>query len=318
MSESPNPLDNLKGAPMSPHSPLLQPACVSCLIKKQIDRYPADAPREQVLAYMRRLGELMASLPDRTGGPAIMEAITDIRREVFGEAAAEVENDYPTIKKHFNALMMETASTHGLFDAIMASPDPLRAALGYAMTGNFIDFGAMDSVDEVRLNALLDDSPNRVPADSPAYAALCADLAAARHLTFLTDNCGEIVMDKLLVQTIRRLYPRLGITVLVRGGEVLNDATMEDAIQVGLDRVEGVAVMGNGDRLAGTALDRISPEAHAAITDADLIIAKGQGNFETLQGCGLNVYYAFLCKCRFFADRFGVPVYTGMLVREGR
>ena len=56
----------------------------------------------------------------------------------------------------------------------------------------------------------------------------------------------------------------------------------------------------------------------AAITEADLIIAKGQGNFETLQGCGLNIYYAFLCKCRFFADRFGVPVYTGMLVREGR
>ena len=123
-------------------------------------------------------------------------------------------------------------------------------------------------------------------------------------------------MDKLLVQTIRTLYPRLGITVLVRGGEVLNDATMEDAIQVGLDRVEGVTVMGNGDRLAGTALDRICSDAHAAITDADLVIAKGQGNFETLQGCGLNVYYAFLCKCRFFADRFGVPVYTGMLVRE--
>jgi uncharacterized protein with ATP-grasp and redox domains len=74
--------------------------------------------------------------------------------------------------------------------------------------------------------------------------------------------------------------------------------------------------MGNGDRLAGTDLTRISPEARAAITEADLIIAKGQGNFETLQGCGLNVYYAFLCKCQFFADRFGVPVYTGMLVRE--
>lgn len=300
------------------HSPLLQPACVSCLIKKQIDRYPADAPREQVLTYMRRLGELMASLPDRSGGPAIMEAITDIRREVFGEAAAEVENDYPTIKRHFNDLMMETAATHGLFDAIMASPDPLRAALGYAMTGNFIDFGAMDSVDEKKLAALLSESPDRVSPDLPAYADLRNELASARRLTFLTDNCGEIVMDKLLVETIRRLYPRLAITVLVRGGEVLNDATLDDALQVGFDRLEGVTVMGNGDRLAGTALDRISPAARAAITEADLIIAKGQGNYETLQGCGLNIYYAFLCKCQFFADRFGVPVYTGMLVREGR
>ena len=300
----------------TPYTPALHPACVSCLIKKQIDRYPANAPREEVLTYMRRLGQMMAELPDRTGGPAIMEAITDIRREVFGEAAAEVEQDYAAIKHHFNALMMETVANQGISYGIMTSPDPLRAALGYAMTGNFIDFGAMDSVDEAKLTALLEESPHRVSPDLPAYADLRADLSKARRLVILTDNCGEIVMDKLLTETVHRLYPNLGITVLVRGGEVLNDATMEDAAQIGLDRMEGITVMGNGDRLAGTDLTRISPEARAAITEADLIIAKGQGNFETLQGCGLNVYYAFLCKCQFFADRFGVPVYTGMLVRE--
>ena len=300
----------------TPYTPALHPACVSCLVKKQIDRYPASATREQVLTYMRRLGKMMAELPDRTGGPAIMEAITDIRREVFGEAASEVEADYPALKAHFNALMMDFAAAEGIFDGIMAAADPLRTALGYAMTGNFIDFGAMDSVDEGKLHALLAESPDRVAPDLPSYTALQADLAKARRLAFLTDNCGEIVMDKLLVETLRRLYPDLKITVLVRGGQVLNDATMEDALQVGFDRLPGVTVMGNGDRLAGTDLTRISPEARAAITVADLVIAKGQGNFETLQGCGLNIYYAFLCKCRFFADRFSVPVYTGMLVRE--
>ena len=300
----------------SPYTPVLHPACVSCLVKKQIDRYPASASREQVLTYMRRLGEMMATLPDRTGGPAIMEAITDIRRQVFGDAAAEVEADYPAIKRHFNGLMAETASAQGLFDAVMTSPDPLREALGYAMTGNFIDFGAMDSVDETKLTALLAQSPDRVSPDLPAYGDLKNDLAKARRLTFLTDNCGEIVMDKLLVEVVRRLYPDLSVTVLVRGGQVLNDATMEDAIQVGFDQMEGVTVLGNGDRLAGTDLTRISPEALAAVTEADLVIAKGQGNYETLQGCGLNIYYAFLCKCQFFADRFGVPVYTGMLVKE--
>ena len=299
-------------------APLLHPECVSCLIKKQIDIYPKSASREQVLTYMRRLGELMAVLPDRTGGPAIMEAITDIRREVFGSAAALVERDYGAIKAHFNRLMMDFEASEGLLPRIWAAADPLRAALGYAMTGNFIDFGAMDSVDEAKLTALLAESPHRVSPDLPAYADLRADLAAARRLVLLTDNCGEIVMDKLLAETIHRLYPALDITVLVRGGEVLNDATMEDAVQVGLDRMEGVTVMGNGDRLAGTDLTRVSPEARTAILGADLIIAKGQGNFETLRGCGLNIYYAFLCKCRFFADRFGVPVYTGMLVRERR
>lgn len=300
------------------YTPLLEPACVACLIKKQIDRYPASAPREQVLVYMRRLGEMMATLPDCTGGPAIMEAITAIRREVFGAAAAEVEADYPAIKRHFNALMTETVTDRGLAEAVMTSSDPLRAALGYAMTGNFIDFGAMDSVDETKLASLLAESPHRVSPHLPAYVALRADLERASRLTLLTDNCGEIVMDKLLVETILALYPTLSVTVMVRGGEVLNDATMEDALQVGLDRLQRVTVLGNGDRLAGTDLTRISAEAYAAITDADLVIAKGQGNYETLQGCGLNIYYAFLCKCSFFANRFGVPVYTGMLVQERR
>ena len=302
----------------TPYTPALYPACVSCLIKKQIDRYPASATREQALTYMRRLGELMASLPDRTGGPAIMEAITDIRREVFGDAAVLVEADYPAIKRHFNSLMEETVARQGIFEGIMASPDPLRTALGYAMTGNFIDFGAMDSVDESKLAAMLQDSPDRISPDLPAYADLQGDLKTARRLVLLTDNCGEIVTDKLLAETLRSVYPALAVTVIVRGGEVLNDATMEDALQVGLDRMEGVTLMDNGDRLAGTDLTRISKEAHTAITEADLIIAKGQGNYETLRGCGLNIYYAFLCKCGFFASRFGVPVYTGMLVKEKR
>ena len=296
-------------------APLLHPECVSCLIKKQIDIYPKSASREQVLTYMRRLGELMATLPDRTGGPAIMEAITDIRREVFGSAAALVERDYGTIKAHFNRLMMDFVASEGLLTRIWAAEDPLRAALGYAMTGNFIDFGAMDSVDEEKLRALLGSAAERVEAADPVYLSLRETLSTARRLTFLTDNCGEIVLDRLLVEVIRALYPDLAITVLVRGGEVLNDATMEDALQVGFDRMEGVRVLGNGDRLAGTDPDRVSPEAREALTAADLILAKGQGNYETLRGCGLPVFYVFLCKCRFFADRFGVPTYTGMLVK---
>lgn len=297
-------------------SPLLHPECVSCLIKKQIDNYPSSAPREQVLTYMRRLGELMASLPDRTGGPVIMESITDIRREVFGSAASEVERDYHAIKIHFNRLMMDLVASEGISTRVFAEKDPLRAALGYAMTGNFIDFGAMDSVDEEKLRALLSGAAERVDAQNPAYIALRHGLSAARRLTLLTDNCGEIVLDKLLAEVIRTLYPDLDVTVLVRGGEVLNDATMEDAVQVGLNQLDGIRVMGNGDRLAGTDIDRISPEAKEALLTADLILAKGQGNYETLRGCGLPIYYAFLCKCRFFADRFDVPTYTGMLVRE--
>ena len=304
-----------------PHIPVdtstpLHPACVACLIKKQIDRYPASATRDEALDYMRRLGNMVGSLPPHANGPEIMEAITDIRREVFGDAATEVEGDYAAIKGYFNRFMMDFSEAEGLETRIWASPDPLRTALGYAMTGNFIDFGAMDRVDEGKLRDLLDSAPSRISPDDPTYLKLKTELASATALTYLLDNCGEVVLDRLLVRTLRRLYPRLKMTVLFRGAPVLNDVTLEDARQVGFDTLDGVTVLSNGDRLAGTALRRISPEADAAVTEADLIISKGQGNLETLQGCGLPIYYVFLCKCKLFADRFGVPVYTGMLVRE--
>ncbi len=98
--------------------------------------------------------------------------------------------------------------------------------------------------------------------------------------------------------------------------QVINDATMKDAVLVGLTRE--IEVMGNGDDAAGTILGRISKEARKNIEEADMILAKGQGNFESLFGCGLNIYYLFLCKCDWFMGRFQVERYHGMFVNEKR
>jgi uncharacterized protein with ATP-grasp and redox domains len=89
---------------------------------------------------------------------------------------------------------------------------------------------------------------------------------------------------------------------------------MEDAHQVGLDQT--TKVIGNGSNVAGTCLDLISDEAKNLIESADFVISKGQGNFETLQECGLNIYYLFLCKCIMFANKFQVPRFTGMLLND--
>lgn len=131
---------------------------------------------------------------------------------------------------------------------------------------------------------------------------------------YLTDNCGEIVMDKILIQQIQKKYPDLEIAILVRGAEVINDATMEDAAQVGLTEI--ARVLPNGTDIAGTWLEELSQEAKAVLESADVIISKGQGNFETLRKCGLNIYYIFLCKCDLFANTFQVPKLTGMLINE--
>ena len=136
----------------------------------------------------------------------------------------------------------------------------------------------------------------------------------AKRLVYISDNCGEIVMDKILLGILKENYPRLQMTVIVRGKPVLNDATMEDAIQIGLDRE--MAVIGNGTDVAGTCLEELSEQARTAIEEADVIFAKGQGNFETLQKCGKNIYYIFMCKCDMFAKRFNVPKYTGVLIND--
>ena len=100
----------------------------------------------------------------------------------------------------------------------------------------------------------------------------------------------------------------------IRDSKVLNDATMEDAQQVSL--ADAAYVMDNGSDIAGTCLDELSQQAKQALDQADVILAKGQANFETLCKCGKNVYYLFMCKCSLFADRFGVPMYHGILIHD--
>jgi uncharacterized protein with ATP-grasp and redox domains len=96
---------------------------------------------------------------------------------------------------------------------------------------------------------------------------------------------------------------------------VLNDATLDDARAIGLPDV--CEVLGNGTDIAGTQLGAICPEAKARIDGSDIIVSKGQGNFETLHGCALTVYYLFLCKCQWFTGRFGLKLHEGVFVDEG-
>ena len=150
--------------------------------------------------------------------------------------------------------------------------------------------------------------------DEGVLDALKKDLSEARRIVLLTDNCGEIVLDKLLLKVIKELYPEAELNIMVRGEEVLNDATRKDALEVGLDKVG--SVVDNGTEIAGTFLDAVSKDALQILEEADVILSKGQANFETLRGCGKNIYYIFLCKCDMFANRFGVPRFTGMMIND--
>ena len=148
--------------------------------------------------------------------------------------------------------------------------------------------------------------------DKAVYENFCRELEQGKKLLYLTDNAGEIGFDRIFAEAIHKKYPDLQITFCVRGAPAMNDATRDDAREVGIP----FPVIDNGNRVAGTELTLLGQEAREALESADVIIAKGMANTETMYGCGYNIYYAFLIKCPRFVSVFGKPKMTPMLVKE--
>lgn len=285
---------------------LLRSECIKCMAEKNMNRIPENATEEQKLAYLQGILGIISKAPVDICAPVIVKDINKLSQQIFGAI-----QDYSKEKTYYNQLMLE--KEEGIREKIHASEDVLLTALQYALVGNYIDFGAMHSVDDAYLEELLEDVRSKAVAEE-AYQKLKKDLSTCKKLVFLTDNAGEAVMDKLFIEVIRERYSPEKITVLVKGSPVLNDAAMEDALEIGLDKVAEVVDNGNG--IAGTWLPELSPKAKEILGAADVIISKGQANFETLRLCGKNIYYLFLCKCKMFCENFQVPQYTGMLIYE--
>lgn len=286
----------------------LNSSCISCITKNHLENYPEDASEEKKLTYMQKVLKILSEMESDESGPIMSGRIFTLQEQLFGESQSFAE-----IKHTYNELIL--GKEEEIFQMIQSAEDPMQKAMRFAMTGNYIDFGALSSVDNEKLEELLMDTEQNV-IDPKEYENLKEDLSKASTLVYLTDNCGEIVLDKLLIKILKEQYPKLDITVIVRGEEILNDATMKDARQVGM--TELVKVIGNGSNVAGTWLKEVSKEASDLIHQADVIISKGQGNFETLWGCGENIYYMFLCKCELFTRRFGMKQFQGILVNDKR
>ena len=280
--------------------------CKKCQIKRNINKYPVNATEEKITEYQYKVKEIVKN-SDGLSTPQVVEKMDNLRQELFGNVM-----DYTEIKQHYNQLMLDQFPY--IKNKVDTSENYLKTAIQYAMVGNYIDFGALENVNEGELKAQLDEAIN-INIDSKLLDVFKNDLVNAKRLVYFTDNCGEIVTDKLLISTLRYINPNLHITVIVRGKPVLNDATLEDAKYIHMEDV-AQKVLGNGTGLPGNVVGAISKESMDEVENADLLISKGQGNYEGLSGCGLNIYYLFLCKCEMFMRRFGVKQFTGIMARE--
>ena len=280
--------------------------CMHCLVKRQADNIKKYPDEEKKAEYLGKVLGIIANNAAEEPAPVLLSHIGRLHEEYFGKPFS-----FDELKKGYNAMMLEKENE--IRGKIGKAQDPLALALRFAQIGNFIDFGAMDSVDDGKLMEFLEQAET-LPLSEDTYAKFTENLKTAKKLVYMTDNCGEVVLDKLLLETIAGIAPHVEKTIIVRGEPVLNDATMEDALQVGIEACG--KVIPNGTNIAGTYIPWLSAEAKQAMEEADLLISKGQGNFESLHGCGLNIYYLFLCKCQWFMERFGLPQYSGVFINE--
>lgn len=287
----------------------LNSKCMACQIRKQEAKIRHFNDEDRKKQYMEAIRQRFEHPKDDDCVPSIS---TELKKFYCSFWGVPME-DFTRINKEYDQLMLDLEAE--LRSTIRYSEDPLKAALIYARTGNYIDFAALPEVSKETALSLIK-SENKDDLDEQEYRQFCQDMKKAENVVYITDNCGEIVLDKIAIQILKKIFPNIRITALVRGLPAGNDATMEDAEFCGLTDV--VPVLGNGNDVGGTWLHGISTHARELLYNADVIIAKGQGNYETLHGFGLNIYYLFLCKCDWFQQLFHAKLLQGMFINEKR
>ena len=273
--------------------------CASCMISKQ---EALSDNRE----YLDAIRKIMDDHIKDDSSPYMALRFSQAYEKFFGPAES-----YAPIRKQYNDLVLSMEDA--IRTNIEASEDPLFSALIYSRTGNYIDFAAMDHVEPETLIRLLEETQADAH-DHKTYESFLSQCENAESFLLLADNCGEIVLDRLMLEQIHKRFPKLKLTVMVRDGEVVNDAVMEDAEYAGIPSLARVITCGSAT--GGVVPALMSAEAKAAMDEADVILAKGQGNYEGLYGEGWHIFYLLLCKCEMFAQRFNVPRMTGMFTEE--
>jgi uncharacterized protein with ATP-grasp and redox domains len=273
--------------------------CLPCFIHQTLsvlEILDADSCiRERVLRkVLRSCSEL--NLGHST--PAMGKAIHDLIK-----IECRVADPYREAKERFNRLAL--ALYPDLAKKVKNSADPLEMALRLAIAGNIIDFGVHPRLQMSQVHQSIE-AALTAPIESVQSFAQAVEQAG--RILYLGDNAGEIVFDRLLIENL----PRDKITFVVKGGPIINDALREDAEFVGLTRL--VSIIDNGANVPGTILELCSAEFALRFQEADLVIAKGQGNFETLSDAPKKIFFLLKAKCPVVAEHIGCEINSMLLL----
>jgi damage-control phosphatase, subfamily I len=273
--------------------------CLPCFIRQTLDaaRMSSNDPAVHE-TILRDVLSWMSEMDLTVSPPAFAQRIHRRLRELTG-----VTDPYAAEKKRHNG--MAKRALPALRRDVEQSNNRLLTAANFAIAGNIIDMGAKTGLQESDLvEAIEHAAENKLIGDTEAFVSAVLN---AENILYLCDNAGEIVLDTLLIEQLGSER----VTAAVRGKPIINDALMEDAVGAGLTDL--VPTIGNGSDAPGTVLDDCNEEFRTAFESADLIISKGQGNFETLSDSNRPIFFLFKAKCPVVAETVGVPLGTHVL-----
>lgn len=258
--------------------------CLPCVMRQALEgARQASDDEDLVLEVLRRAGLAISQANLGEPSPVLIGVAHRIIREVTGN-----DDPYQTARATCNRNALTWYPR--LKEMVSRSPDPFETAVRLALAGNTIDFVVNPKADEVNLDEAVHHAMS-APLPGRVLQEFRDAVRSAGSILYLGDNAGEIVFDRLLVEQL----PAQVVTFAVKGRPVINDITYSDADQAGLSRL--VEVIDNGSDLPGTILAECSGTFRTRFQEADLVISKGQGNYESLDTSSQQIFFLFKAKC---------------------
>ena len=288
---------------------LLEAECVPCILRMSVAalrQLPLDENTiRQLFTEILEIPALRGLSWNKTSA----EVIEDIWRKIVKKIGSS--DPFRLLKSNQNQKIMDL---YPFFEKMVnEAADPLYLAVKLSILGNSMDLMVADP--SLTVERSIADKV-KLPLSDENYSKFRKQLQATQHLLIFGDNAGEIVFDKLLIETIKKIY-QPEIAFVVRSVPTLNDATFDEAKTVGIDEIATVIENGIDGPLPGTVLNRCSSEVNDLVRQSDLIISKGGGNFDTLdeeqKHLNKNISFLLLSKCEPYYRHFGVQIYQPIL-----
>jgi len=285
--------------------------CIPCFYRQALEAARIAGTNE--IIQKKIIDELSKLIPDfslEASPPEMGRAIYSLVGKISG-----VKDPFKEIKENSNKFALKLYPK--LKQEINNSEDRLLTAVRLSIAGNVIDYGVKNSLNvEEEVNKIFNrdfknDNENRKTVFR--YQEFKEILSKVNHVIYLADNAGEVVFDRLLIE---ELTEKLGkqLIYVVRDKPIINDALIEDAIFCGINKV--AKITSSGSNAPGTILKYCSPEFMELYQEAELIISKGQGNYESLSEEDKSIFFLFKAKCPVIAEDVGCDV--GDMVLVGR